>query len=65
MTSAPERTLTELQRRVLVAQQIIPVLTSLRRRGLIRGVRRDDGASGSAFVLTAVGELEATQVSAP
>jgi len=38
------------------AQQIIPVLTSLRRRGLIAMTSRPDGMSGTAYFLTEAGE---------
>lgn len=37
------------------AQQIIPVLTSLRKRGLIEFGYRRDGRSGTAYSLTAAG----------
>jgi hypothetical protein len=37
------------------AQQIIPTLTSLYRRGLIYRTAREDGRSGGAYTLTAAG----------
>jgi len=38
---------------------IAPVLTSLERRGLIYGTRREDGLSGSAYAITDAGMAEA------
>jgi hypothetical protein len=46
------------------AQRIIPVITSLRRRGLIWHVRRPDGLSGTADVLTEAGRAVARELRA-